>query len=138
MNQNVNCPNCGGLIKDDKRFCGFCGAKLIEQKNVWREKALKWEDYENRLEETKSDEYRIREGALQSITDYRDHFVHSFHVFVLGYHIFKMWKEDGITPLDFTQDDPNRYLKTWFVASIYHDVGYPAEKLEILVEDFFR
>jgi len=33
MNQNVNCPNCGGLIKDDKRFCGFCGAKLAEQKN---------------------------------------------------------------------------------------------------------
>lgn len=33
MNQNVNCPNCGGLIKDDKRFCGFCGAKLPEQES---------------------------------------------------------------------------------------------------------
>ena len=31
MNQNITCLNCGGVIKDDKRFCGFCGAKLPEQ-----------------------------------------------------------------------------------------------------------
>lgn len=34
--------------------------------------------------------------------------------------------------------DKDLVLKKWFVASIYHDVGYPSEKLEILVKDFFR
>lgn len=29
-------------------------------------------------------------------------------------------------------------LKKWFIASIYHDVGYPSEKLEKLVKEFFR
>jgi hypothetical protein len=85
------------------------------------------------------DDYRKREGALQAIADYRDHFVHPFHVFYLGYYILDQWREKKIMPLNLTENgDENLILKTWFVTSIYHDVGYPAEKLEVLVRDFFK
>lgn len=85
------------------------------------------------------DEYKKREGTLQSIADYRDHFIHPFHVFGLGYIILNQWRKKGITPLIFPgKTDENLNLKTWLITSIYHDVGYPAEKLEVLVRDFFK
>ena len=85
------------------------------------------------------DDYKRREYTLQSIADYRDHFVHPFHVFWLGYHILDEWRKKKIKPLNLTEKgDENFNLKVWFVTSIYHDVGYPAEKLELLVRDFFK
>jgi hypothetical protein len=85
------------------------------------------------------DDYKRREGTLQSIADYRDHFVHPFHVFWLGYYILDLWREKKKIPLNLPKKgDENLNLKTWFVTSIYHDVGYPAEKLEVLVRDFFK
>lgn len=85
------------------------------------------------------DEYKKREGALQSIANYRDHFVHPFHVFWLGYYILNQWRKEGIKPLNLIgKKDENLILKTWFLTSIYHDVGYPAEKLEVLVKDFIK
>ncbi|MCJ7656032.1 MAG: hypothetical protein MUO97_12190 [Dehalococcoidia bacterium] len=91
------------------------------------------------------EDYERREGALQSIADYRDHFIHPFHVFCLGYRILNRWilgkssEEIGKIPLSLTElEDPDYNLKVWFVASIYHDVGFPLEKLEILIQDFFK
>ncbi len=85
------------------------------------------------------DDYKKRESTLQFIADYRDHFVHPFHVFVLGYYILGQWRGGDIMPLDLIgKKDENLNLKTWFIASIYHDVGYPAEKLEVLVRTFFK
>lgn len=86
------------------------------------------------------DEYKIREGALQSIVGYRDHFIHPFHVFCLGYVILNKWRyevrgERLLRQIDINED---LVLKKWFVASIYHDVGYPSEKLEVLVKDLGR
>ncbi|MGC1119454.1 MAG: hypothetical protein WBA22_00040, partial [Candidatus Methanofastidiosia archaeon] len=34
--------------------------------------------------------------------------------------------------------DENSVLKNWFIAAMYHDVGYPSEKFEILVRKFFE
>lgn len=86
------------------------------------------------------DEFRKREGALQSLVNYRDHFIHPFHVFCLGYVILNQWKNAGRGRglLDSINLDENVALKTWFVTSIYHDVGYPSEKFEALVTEFFN
>lgn len=86
------------------------------------------------------DEFKIREGALQSIVGYRDHFIHPFHVFCLGYIILDKWRyeEKGQRLLKHIDEDEDSVLKKWFIASIYHDVGYPSEKLEILVKEFFK
>lgn len=86
------------------------------------------------------EEFRIREGALQSLVDYRDHFIHPFHVFCLGYFILNKWEEEnwrGLPDL-LDEQDRNLSLKRWFVTSIYHDVGYPSEKFEVLVMEFFK
>lgn len=85
-------------------------------------------------------EFRRREGALQPIIDYREHFVHSFHVFCLGYAILCQWKAKGkgLGLLKSLRTDEDDVLKTWFIASIYHDVGVPAGKFEIFVKEFFR
>lgn len=85
-------------------------------------------------------DYRTREGALQSIIDYRDHFIHPFHVFCLGYYILDRWREIKPKNKIFTSidSDENICLKKWFIASIYHDVGYPSEKFEKLVKEFFK
>ena len=88
------------------------------------------------------DDYKRREGTLQSIlSDYRDHFIHPFHVFCLGYYILNQWRIDNnkIMPLDIIGTDKEKLdLKKWFLTAIFHDVGYPAQKFEILVEDFFK
>lgn len=91
------------------------------------------------------EDYETREGALQSIADYRDHFIHPFHVFCLGYLIYDQWikefKENKIKriPLDLTENpDPDYNLTVWFIASIYHDVGFPSEKPDVLIHDFFK
>jgi GAF domain-containing protein len=91
------------------------------------------------------DEFRLREGAFQSLIDYREHFIHLFHVFCLGYVILCQWKRKGkelglLEPLaqHCGTRDENYVLKIWFVAAIYHDVGYPSEKFEILVRKFFE
>lgn len=86
------------------------------------------------------DEYKIREGALQSIARYRDHFIHPFHVFCLGFIILNRWRYEvrGQKLLERIDINEDLVLKKWFIASIYHDVGYPSEKLEILVKDFFK
>lgn len=87
------------------------------------------------------EQYRVQEGAFQSIINYREHFVHVFHVFCLGYIVLCQWRRRG---KDWgLLDSIATYgsiapLKTWFIASIYHDVGYPSEKLEILVRNFFK
>lgn len=93
--------------------------------------------------------YKEQEGALQSIENYRDHFIHPFHVFCLGYLILS--KSEIIRQLIINKDttywitaglldeEKIEYLiKNWFITAIYHDIGYPAEKLEKLVGTYFK
>lgn len=94
-----------------------------------------------------SKDYKDQEGALQSVDDYRDHFIHPFHVFCLGYYIICnndqlmdliKTKISNIPIQSPTEQDLEFIIKTWFVTSIYHDIGYPAEKFETLVATFFE
>lgn len=88
------------------------------------------------------DEFYKREGALQSLLDYREHFIHPFHVFCLGFVILRKWKEEkwpGLFDImNMEKEDETCILRKWFVASIYHDVGYPSEKFEALVKEIFK
>jgi len=86
------------------------------------------------------DDFRRKEGALQSISNYRDHFIHPFHVFILGFYILNKTRKSNLEIFKFIKSGGNEEeinLKVWFITAIYHDVGYPADKLEILVKDFF-
>jgi len=69
----------------------------------------------------------------------RDHYFHSFHIYLLGLLILDHYKEDF-----------SLYYKTvfpkypgfsieflWLLTAIFHDVGYPIAKFEDLKEDIF-
>ena len=67
------------------------------------------------------------EGLLYNSASYRDHFFHPFHTFLLGYVILSELSKRGdncnsIIPFD------EDFLKKWFVASLWHDITYVAEK----------
>jgi GAF domain-containing protein len=81
--------------------------------------------------------FQRHEGILYSLPNYRDHIVHVFHVFVLGYVLLNRWHKIGV-PI-FQQEkgiltDAN--LKTWFIASIQQDIAYPLQTVESWVPRF--
>lgn len=60
---------------------------------------------------------------------YRDHFLHSLQVFLLGINIVRLANHNEI-PIEFlSKTDREAFFRTWFLISIYHDVGYLAQKL---------
>ena len=62
------------------------------------------------------------EDTLRLEASYREHFVHSYHVFLLGLYIVRQLK---LTE-KFTTDS----LKAWFLVSMYHDIAYPIQKMK--------
>ncbi len=58
---------------------------------------------------------------------YREHFIHQFQDFLLGcLFLGKLWKYFAV------YYDRRRFLRRWFLAAMFHDVGYPAETLNTL------
>jgi hypothetical protein len=84
---------------------------------------------------------------LYDLQDYRDHFMHQFHVFVMGYifihkygvnklkeHVNKIYPSKNHTrKKDFTSMD---ILRIWTLTSLFHDCGYSFEKLPKGLEMF--
>ena len=71
--------------------------------------------------------------------DIRDHYFHSFHVFLLGLLILNHYKNNF---MGFYRNTFPRYKHlllefTWLLTSIFHDVGYPITKIDDLKEDIF-
>lgn len=61
---------------------------------------------------------------------YRDHMLHTFRVWGLGLYLYhnglkEVWNEEASPDFHFT----------WYVASVYHDVGYPITGLHKLEEE---
>jgi GAF domain-containing protein len=81
--------------------------------------------------------FQKNEAILYKLPYYRDHFVHSFHVFYLGYLILNGWWNNKVP---FIKGDSeaakDRVLRTWFMASILHDIAYPIEMTERWVPSF--
>jgi hypothetical protein len=74
------------------------------------------------------------EPILQRMPYYRDHFIHSFNVFTLGYYIINRLKE--ITPtIDFKSND---YNLSWMLAATFHDVAYPIQTMESWLNELFE
>ena len=69
------------------------------------------------------------EPILQDIPNYRDHFIHSFYVFSVGYYVINKLSE--LIGTDFREylgsNAPNL---TWMLASTFHDVAYPIERID--------
>jgi hypothetical protein len=75
--------------------------------------------------------FQKHEGVLYALPNYRDHFIHMFHVFTLGYLILNSLWKNGISISE--ENDENKktaLLKSWFLASIQHDIAYPIQMAE--------
>jgi hypothetical protein len=83
-------------------------------------------------------------GYLQDIIfpfdqDYRDHLIHQFYVFLLGttmlsklqVRIIENWIHFDIRD---TEEVKRRTFRTWFLSSLFHDIGYIAGKLKEISE----
>jgi len=69
------------------------------------------------------------EPVMQNIPGYRDHFIHSFYVFLLGYYIInRLWEILNTNTIQYLgSNEPNL---TWMLSSTFHDVAYPIERIE--------
>lgn len=60
---------------------------------------------------------------------YRDHFLHSFQVFLLGCYIVKKSIENDF-PIEFLSGrNIESFIRVWFLIAIYHDIGYTVQDL---------
>jgi hypothetical protein len=66
---------------------------------------------------------------------YRDHFMHSFNVFLLGYYIINKLNENYPDRNYFGTEDWNL---TWMLTSTFHDVAYPVQETESWLNDLFE
>ena len=78
-----------------------------------------------------------REKELFLISNYRDHFIHSFYVFMMGLIILSTF-EEKIVPkkLKLNENNTKDILKKWFIVAMCHDIAYILEKGEDVLERF--
>ncbi|MDY0128608.1 MAG: hypothetical protein RBR63_00200 [Methanosarcina vacuolata] len=97
------------------------------------------------LDEVKKHE----ELLLYGLNDYRDHFMHQFHVFISGYIIINklgiepfrlLIKEslENILGKKTFVPDKSDVLRIWFLTAFYHDYAYILEKIDIELGNFFK
>lgn len=98
------------------------------------------------LEERKKHE----DLMLYETEGYRDHFMHSFHVFLIGYIILDYIGLDNIqdslnaylksTPVPYNQLELNSdsVLKIWFLTAFLHDAAYVFERFDKGIDNFTR
>lgn len=68
---------------------------------------------------------------------YRDHFLHSFNVFLLGYYIINKLHE-GYDDKNYFGTREQDWNLTWMLASTFHDVAYPVQETESWLNDLFE
>lgn len=76
------------------------------------------------------------EEVLYTIPRYRDHFFHQIKVFLLGFCILNQLNRDG--RLAGTMLSGGDGMKLWFLASAFHDIGYPFEKMRLWMDTFIN
>lgn len=82
-----------------------------------------WKDFEPILQK------------LESKESYRDHFIHSSNVFLLGYYIINELRRT--CNLKGSDLGLNNVELTWMMASTFHDVAYPIQEMESWLNDLF-
>ena len=90
------------------------------------------------LKETLRIFYSFQERARASRPDYRDHLVHQFQVFLIGFKIMssKWWYEYVIK--DRPKNIKKSYAIPWAIVSLFHDIGYPFEELEDIKREYIK
>jgi len=80
--------------------------------------------------------HRDFEQILKLDPKYRDHFLHSFQVFLYGaYVIDKMYSD--INKTGFGKKDGDRIEDAWVIAATYHDFNYMVQKFDEWTKTFF-
>jgi hypothetical protein len=76
------------------------------------------------------------EEVLYSIPQYRDHFFHQIKVFLLGFSIINALNRNRC--LINTSLESKDGMKMWFLASAFHDIGYPFEKMTRWLDNYIE
>ncbi|MBU0967301.1 MAG: response regulator [Proteobacteria bacterium] len=76
------------------------------------------------------------EEILYTIPHYRDHFFHQIKVFFLGFCIINVLNRNECLRGSVLEDKNG--LKIWFMTSIFHDIGYPFEKMRGWLDAFIE
>lgn len=71
------------------------------------------------------------EDTLRLEGGYREHFIHSYHVFLLG--LFLM---DKLPELK--KHLNKKILTIWFMTSMYHDIAYPVQKIDEISNKYLK
>lgn len=120
--------------------------KLIELSSKYRQEAR--DDYEIALETIKElwldvsdvkypEIQRQLEDILLRNTEYRDHFLHQFMVFLLGaYIIDKLYDKECIN--QFNKKYKCKIEMMWLLASTYHDFNYSIQQYKFWSKEFFN
>ena len=120
--------------------------ELIQLANGYRKETR--EDYQIALDTVKSlwqsrfqtdypDVQRDFEPILQLDPKYRDHFLHTFQVFLLG--ALMIDELYHTTPIQaFGESSGSLVEDAWLAASTYHDFHYPVQECEAWMKKFFK
>jgi CheY-like chemotaxis protein len=76
------------------------------------------------------------EEILYSIPRYRDHFFHQVKVFLLGFCIINELNSRKLVKGKII--DNKNGMKIWFLTSVFHDIGYPFEKINYWLNSYFE
>ncbi len=83
------------------------------------------------------------ESLLGTDVRYREHFLHQFQVFLLGYYLINKKKSlreillNHLKKID-PSCDLDDVLTVWFVASMFHDFAYSVGKMETWLRNYFE
>lgn len=82
------------------------------------------------------------EPLLGTDVKYREHFIHQFQVFLLGYYLINEKKSLRKQLLKHLQNINPNYdledvLKVWFITSMFHDFSYSVGKMEGWLKNYF-
>ena len=92
---------------------------------------------QSRVSEIFSQFQKYERLLLYNIPRYRDHFLHTFFVFTIGYFIINEWNQKNILIFDKNEyPSIDEIIKSWFICSLLHDVAYPLSNVEKWVPIF--
>lgn len=82
------------------------------------------------------------EPLLGTDVQYREHFIHQFQVFLLGYYLINKKSSLRKKLINHLQNINPNYnledvLKVWFITSMFHDFSYSVGKMEGWLKNYF-